>query len=97
MEESPYFIFSYYELIIARTQLHSNQFKNIALLNHTEAENANLMYKMLNSSGFESRNYKSLTIRETIPIVAGLDVELQIFGVYYLYLRAVISEKVTKI
>ena len=52
---------------------------------------------MLNSSGFESRNYKSITIRETIPMVTGLDVELQIFGVYYLYLRAVISEKVAKI
>ena len=51
---------------------------------------------MLNSSGFESRNYNSITIRETIPMVAGIDVELQIFGVYYLYLRAVISEKVTK-
>ena len=89
--------FSYYELIIARTQLQPNEFKNIILLNHTKAEKENLTYKMLNSSGFESRNYKSLTIRETIPMVAGLNVELQIFGVYYLYLRAVISEKVTKI
>ena len=52
---------------------------------------------MLNSSGFKSRNYKTLAIRETIPMVAGLDVELQISGVYYLYLRAVISGKVTKI
>ena len=89
--------FSYYELIIARTQLQPNEFKNIILLNHTKAEKENLTYKMLNPSGFESRNYKSLTIRETIPMVAGLNVELQIFGVYYLYLRAVISEKVTKI
>ena len=89
--------FSYYELIIARTQLQPNEFKNITLLNDTKAEKENLRYKMLNSSGFESRNYKSLTIRETIPMVAGLNVELQIFGVYYLYLRAVISEKVTKI
>ena len=84
-------------MIIARTQLQSNEFKNITLLNHTEAEKKNLTYKMLNSSGFESRNYKSITIRETIPMVIGLDVELQIFGVYYLYLRAVISEKVRKI
>ena len=84
-------------MIIARTQLQSNEFQNITLLNHTEAEKKNLTYKMLNSSGFESRNYKSITIRETIPMVIGLDVELQIFGVYYLYLRAVISEKVTKI
>ena len=83
-------------MIIARTQVQSNEFKNIALLNRTEAEKENLTYKMLNSSGFESRNYKSITIRETIPMVAGIDVELQIFGVYYLYLRAVISEKVTK-
>ena len=83
-------------MIIARTQVQSNEFKNIALLNRTAAEKENLMYKMLNSSGFESRNYKSITIRETIPMVAGIDVELQIFGVYYLYLRAVISEKVTK-
>ena len=83
-------------MIIARTQVQSNEFKNIALLNRTEAEKENLTYKMLNSSGFESRNYKSITIRETIPMVAEIDVELQIFGVYYLYLRAVISEKVTK-
>ena len=52
---------------------------------------------MLKSSGFESKNYKTLTIKETIPMITGLDVELQIFGVYYLYLRAVISDKVTKI
>ena len=83
-------------MIIARTQVQSNEFKNIALLNRTAAEKENLTYKMLNSSGFESRNYKLITIRETIPMVAGIDVELQIFGVYYLYLRAVISEKVTK-
>ena len=83
-------------MIITRTQVQSNEFKNIALLNRTAAEKENLTYKMLNSSGFESRNYKSITIRETIPMVAGIDVELQIFGVYYLYLRAVISEKVTK-
>ena len=83
-------------MIIARTQVQSNEFKNIGLLNRTEAEKENLTYKMLNSSGFESRNYKSITIRETIPMVAEIDVELQIFGVYYLYLRAVISEKVTK-
>ena len=67
------------------------------LLNHSEAEQENLSYQMLNSSSFESKNYKTLTIRETIPTIAGLDVELQIFGVYYLYLRAVISEKVTQI
>ena len=30
-------------------------------------------------------------------MITGLDVELKIFGVYYLYLRAVISDKVTKI
>ena len=52
---------------------------------------------MLKSSGFESKNYKTLTIKETIPMITGLDVELQIFGVYYLYLRAVMSDKVTKI
>ena len=86
--------FSYYELIISRTQLQPNEFKNITFLKHTE----NLTYKMLKSSDFESRNYKILTIRETIPMIAGLtDLELQIFGVYYLYLRAVISEKVRKI
>ena len=34
--------------------------------------------------------------RRTFLEIAGIDVELQIFGVYYLYLRAVISEKVTK-
>ena len=87
--------FSYYELIISRTQLQPNEFKNITFLKHTEKEN--LTYKMLKSSDFEPRNYKILTIRETIPMIAGLtDLELQIFGVYYLYLRAVISEKVTK-
>ena len=89
--------FSYYELIISRTKLQPDKFKNMSLLNHSEAEKENLTYQMLNSSGFESRNYKTLTIRETIPMIAGLDVELQIFGVYYLYLRAVISEKVTQI
>ena len=52
---------------------------------------------MLKSSSFESKNYKTLTIRETVPMIAGLDVELYIFGVYYLYLRAVISGKVTQI
>ena len=67
------------------------------LLKNSEAEQENLSYQMLNSSSFESKNYKTLTIRETIPTIAGLDVELQIFGVYYLYLRAVISEKVTQI
>ena len=69
----------------------------MSLLNHSEAEKENLTYQMLNYSSFESKNYKTLTIRETIPTIAGLDVELQIFGVYYLYLRAVISEKVTQI
>ena len=92
-----FLLFSYYELIIARNQLRPNEFKNITLLNHTEAEKENPTYKMLNSSGFETRNYKTLAIKETIPMVAGLDVELLIFGVYYLYLRAVISEKVTRI
>ena len=52
---------------------------------------------MLKSSGFESKNYKTLIIKEAIPMITGLDMELQIFGVYYLYLRAVISDKVTKI
>ena len=84
-------------MIISRTQLQTNEFKNITLLNHTEAEAETLIYQMLKSSGFESKNYKTLTIKETIPMITGLDVELQIFGVYYLYLRAVISDKVTKI
>ena len=30
-------------------------------------------------------------------MIAGLDVKLQIFGVYYFHLRAVISEKVIQI
>ena len=52
---------------------------------------------MLKSSAFKSKNYKTITIRETVPMITGIDVELQIFGVYYLYSRAVISGKVTQV
>ena len=67
------------------------------LLNHTKAEKENLVYRMLKSSAFKSKNYKTITIRETVPMITGIDVELQIFGVYYLYSRAVISGKVTQV
>ena len=69
----------------------------MTLLNHTKAEKENLVYRMLKSSAFKSKNYKTITIRETVPMITGIDVELQIFGVYYLYSRAVISGKVTQV
>ena len=67
------------------------------LLNHTKAEKENLVYRILKSSAFKSKNYKTITIRETVPMITGTDVELQIFGVYYLYSIAVISGKVTQV
>lgn len=69
----------------------------MTLLNHTKAEKENLVYRILKSSAFKSKNYKTITIRETVPMITGTDVELQIFGVYYLYSRAVISGKVTQV
>ena len=69
----------------------------MTLLNHTKAEKENLVYRILKSSAFKSKNYKTITIRETVPMITGIDVELQIFGVYYLYSRAVISGKVTQV
>ena len=69
----------------------------MTLLNHTKAEKENLVYRILKSSAFKSKNYKTITIRETVPVITGIDVELQIFGVYYLYSRAVISGKVTQV
>ena len=70
----------------------------MTLLNHTKAEKENLVYRILKSSAFKSKNYKTIiTVRETVPMITGIDVELQIFGVYYLYSRAVISGKVTQV
>ena len=69
----------------------------MTLLNHTKAEKENLVYRILKSSAFKSKNYKTITIRETVPMITGIDVELQIFGVYYLYSRAVISGKVAQV
>ena len=69
----------------------------MTLLNHTKAEKENLVYRILKSSAFKSKNYKTIIIRETVPMITGIDVELQIFGVYYLYSRAVISGKVTQV
>ena len=69
----------------------------MTLLNHTKVEKENLVYRILKSSAFKSKNYKTITIRETVPMITGIDVELQIFGVYYLYSRAVISGKVTQV
>ena len=84
-------------MIISRSQLQPNEFKNMTLLNHTKAEKENLVYRILKSSAFKSKNYKTITVRETVPMITGIDVELQIFGVYYLYSRAVISGKVTQV
>ena len=69
----------------------------MTLLNHTKVEKENLVYRILKSSAFKSKNYKTITVRETVPMITGIDVELQIFGVYYLYSRAVISGKVTQV
>ena len=69
----------------------------MTLLNHTKAGKENLVYRILKSSAFKSKNYKTITVRETVPMITGIDVELQIFGVYYLYSRAVISGKVTQV
>lgn len=87
--------FSHYELIISPNQLQANELKNLTPLNLTEAEKKNLTCKVLKPGDFESNNKKILIIKETVLMVSGLDVELRIFGVYYLYFRAVISEKVT--
>ena len=90
-----YFLsFSYYELIISSNQLQANEFTNLTHLSLTEAKKKNLTYKVLKPGDFESNNNKILIIKETVSMVSGLDIELRIFGVYYLYLRAVISEKV---
>lgn len=89
--------FSYYELVISPNQLQANEFNNLTHLNRTEAEKKNLTYEVLKPGDFESNSYKILIIKETISMIYGLDAELQIFGIYYLYLRAVISEKVTQI
>ena len=87
--------FSYYELIISPNLLQANEFKNLTQLNCTEAGKKNLTYKVLKAGDFELNNYKILIIKETVSMISGLDVELPTFGLYYLYLRAVISEKVT--
>ena len=71
------------------------QFKSLALLNQSDAQKKNLTYKVLQLEDFASSNYKTLAIKETIPLVSELDVGLQIFGIYYLYFRAVIYGKVT--
>ena len=87
--------FSYYELITSPNQLHANESKNLTHLNCTEAGKKILTYKVLKPGDFESNNYKILIIKESVSMISGLDVELPTFGIYYLYLRAVISEKVT--
>ena len=87
--------FSYYELIISPNQLQANELNNLMPLNRSEAEKKNLRYEVLKPGDFESNSYKILIIKETASMISGLDVESWIFGVYYLYLRAVISEEVT--
>ena len=81
--------------MISPNQLQANEFNNLTILNRTEAVKKNLTYKVLNPGDFESDSYKILIIKEAVSMISGLDVELWVFGIYYLYLRAVISEEVT--
>ena len=73
-----------------------DEFKNILLTNQSAATGKQEFFLagVLKPSEFDSNNTKIFKLEETKSTILGLNANLKIFGIYCLYVRAVILEKV---